>query len=214
MANRIDLKTLERKAYTSYHQDGIFDIFLGLAIIVFGLTLLPLLEQSMVYLWGGIFIVWFISYGVAKKSITVPRMGYVEFSPRRRYRLVFLFSLLVIVNVVIFAIMAFGLSGAVASFLNNFGLLVVATVGGGLFAVFGWATQINRLFGYGVINFLAFSAAHVFVWSIAFPIIVLGLAIAGLGFVLLYRFLMKYPKVRASEVPVEEWDNELEGDLE
>lgn len=213
MADRIDLKALERKAYTSYHQDGIFDIILGLAIIFFGLTLLPLLEENMVYLWGGVFVVWFISYGAAKKSITVPRMGYVEFSPSRRYRLVFLFSLLVIVNVVILVIMVFGLSAAAVAFLNQYGLLVVATVGGGLFALFGWATQIYRLLGYGVIMFLAFSAAHVFVLPITYPIIVLGIVIAGLGFLLLYRFLRKYPKVRESEEPIEEWDNELEGDL-
>ncbi|MFX1318366.1 MAG: hypothetical protein ACFE9D_08490 [Promethearchaeota archaeon] len=212
MSERIDLKALERKAYTSYHQDGIFDIILGLAIIFFGLTLLPLLEESMTYLWGGTFIVWFISYGVAKKSITVPRMGYVEFSPSRRYRLVFLFSLLVIVNVVIFAFMMFGLSVAAVLFLNQYGLLVVATVGGGLFAVFGWATQIYRLFGYGAITFLAFSAAHVFVLPITYPIIAIGIALAGLGFVLLYQFLRKYPKTRESEELFEEWNNELEGD--
>jgi len=213
MADRIDLKTLERKAYTSYHQDGIFDIILGVAIIFFGLTLLPLLEESIFYLWGGTFIVWFISYGAAKRSITVPRMGYVEFSPSRRYRLVFLFSLLVIVNVVIFAIMAFGLSAPAVAFLNQYGLLVVATVGGGLFALFGWATQIYRLLGYGVITLLAFSAAHVFVLPITYPIIALGIAIAGLGFILLYRFLRKYPKVRESDELVEEWNNELQGDL-
>ncbi|MFX1582905.1 MAG: hypothetical protein ACFFCJ_11935, partial [Promethearchaeota archaeon] len=163
--------------------------------------------------WGGIFIVWFISYGAAKKSITVPRMGYVEFSPSRRYRLVFLFSLLVIVNVVIFAIMAFGLSAATVVFLNQYGLVVIATVGGGLFAVFGWATQIYRLLGYGAIAFLAFLAAHVLVLPITYPIIALGIVIAGLGFVLLYRFLQKYPKVREREELVDEWDNELEGDI-
>jgi hypothetical protein len=213
MAERIDLKALERKAYTSYHQDGIFDIFLGLAIITFGITLLPLLEESMFYLYGGIFITWFISYGIAKKSITVPRMGYVEFSPSRRYRLVFLFSFLVIVNVAIFAIMAFGLSAAAIVFINQYGLLIVATAGGGLFAVFGWATQIYRLLGYGAVTFLAFSTAHLFVLPITYPIITLGLVIAGFGFVLLYRFLRKYPKVRESEEPVEDWDNEFEGDL-
>lgn len=213
MTERIDLRALERKAYTSYHQDGIFDIILGLAIITFGLTLLPMLEESMIYLWGGIFIVWFISYGAAKKSITVPRMGYVEFSPSRRYRLVFLFSLLVIVNVVIFTIMAFGLSVATMVFLNQYGLVVIATVGGGLFAVFGWATQIYRLLGYGTVTFLTFLAAHVLVLPITYPIIALGIVIAGLGFVLLYRFLQKYPKVREREELVDEWDNELEGDV-
>jgi hypothetical protein len=213
MAERIDLKALERKAYTSYHQDGIFDIYLGLAVIFFGITLLPMLEGSMIYLWGGIFIVWFVSYGASKKAITVPRIGYVEFSPSRRYRLVFLFSLLVIVNVVIFAIMAFGLSAVAVIFLNQYGLLVVAIVGGGLFVVFGWATQIYRLLVYGTMTFLAFSVAQILVLPISLPIIVLGISIAGVGFVLLYRFLRRYPKVRESEEPVMEWDNELEGGL-
>ncbi|MFX1565741.1 MAG: hypothetical protein ACFFCH_07110, partial [Promethearchaeota archaeon] len=152
-------------------------------------------------------------YGAAKKSITVPRMGYVEFSPSRRYRLVFLFSILVIVNLVIFAIMESGFSAEAVVFLNQFGLLVIATVGGGLFAMFGWGTKIYRLLGYGVVTFLAFSMAHVLVLPITYPIIALGIAISGLGFVLLYQFLRRYPKVREREELPDEWENELEGDL-
>jgi hypothetical protein len=29
LSDRIDLKSIERKAYTSYHEDGIIDIFIG-----------------------------------------------------------------------------------------------------------------------------------------------------------------------------------------
>ena len=29
LTDRIDLKDIERKAYTSYHEDGIIDIFIG-----------------------------------------------------------------------------------------------------------------------------------------------------------------------------------------
>ena len=46
MAERVDLRSLERKAYLTYHQDGIVDIFIGLAIAVFGALFLPLFLES------------------------------------------------------------------------------------------------------------------------------------------------------------------------
>ena len=40
MVNKIDLKEIERKAYLSYHQDGLLDIFIGMFIFAFGLYIL------------------------------------------------------------------------------------------------------------------------------------------------------------------------------
>lgn len=208
MTEHIDLKALERKAYTSYHQDGIVDIFLGLAIVIFGILLHPILIENMFYLMGGFFITWFISYAIVKKSITVPRIGYVEFKPSRRYRLVFLLSFLVILNLAIFAIMAFGFTPELRAFLNQYGLLVIAVVVGGLFVFFGCVTQIYRLCGYGAVAFLVFVITYFFVLYLSIPLIALGLVIAVTGFVLLFRFLRKYPKVKPGEESFEVWENE------
>jgi len=48
MTEPSDLKALEKKAYTTYHRDGIIDIFLGLAIATFGVLLLPIIMLGLV----------------------------------------------------------------------------------------------------------------------------------------------------------------------
>ena len=37
MSDKINLKEIEKKVYLSYHQDGLLDLFLGMAIIFFGI---------------------------------------------------------------------------------------------------------------------------------------------------------------------------------
>ncbi len=204
MTEYTDLKALERKAYTSYHQDGIFDIFLGLAILTFGIMLHPILIENAFLMWGGISVIWVVNYAVVKRAVTVPRIGYVEFKKSRRIRIIFLVTCLVFLNLGIFTATAFTISTPalhtfISIFLNQYGLFLVAIVVGGLFALFGWVIQINRLIIYGLIAFFAFILTQVFVWYLSLPIIVLGLVIAVTGFVLLSRFLRKYPKVEVDE---------------
>lgn len=43
MSQNINLKELERKAWTSYFQDGLWDMYLGLQLLAWGLA--PLLEE-------------------------------------------------------------------------------------------------------------------------------------------------------------------------
>ena len=91
MSQNINLKELERKAWTSYFQDGLWDIYLGLLLLAMavwallsdvgfseslGMAIMIGLEVlAMLVLWAG------------KKFITVPRMGRVKFGPKRRAKL-------------------------------------------------------------------------------------------------------------------------------
>jgi len=91
VSQMINLKELERKAWTSYFQDGLWDIYLGLLLLAMaisallsdvgfseslGMTILIGLEVlAMLVLWAG------------KKFITVPRMGRVRFGPKRKAKL-------------------------------------------------------------------------------------------------------------------------------
>ena len=208
MTEHVDLKALERKAYTTYHQDGIIDIFLGLAIITFSIMLIPMIIETSFPFMACIFPIWVIIYAGVKRSITVPRIGYVEFKQSRRYRLMILMVFLLVINLVIFAIMSFGLTLELRIFLNQYGLLVVAGVVGGLFVLFGWVTQIYRLSGYGAVAFLAFIITQVFLLHLFVPIFVLGLTITVTGFVMLYQFVQKYPKVESSEGSYDNWEDE------
>ena len=207
MTERIDLKSLERKAYTSYHQDGLIDIFLGLGIVYFGVSLLFLTLGIPFFIWTSGFFVFFCCYMAAKHSITIPRIGYVEFNPSRRSRIIFLVLFLLVLNLAIFLFMAFGLlTSELTAFLNQYGILVIAVSVGGLFVLFGWVVQLYRLCIYGGVAFVAFALTYVFILHLSLPIIVLGLVIALNGFVLLFKFLRQFPKPEIPDEPEDNWE--------
>ena len=113
MSERISLKELERKAWRSFFQDGLWDIYLGLLLLGMGSgrlirytglpeesgwSLLPNLAMSivsMIFLWAG------------KRFITVPRMGRVKIGQKgkaRKRKARMLVTASVLVGVVLFVI--------------------------------------------------------------------------------------------------------------
>jgi uncharacterized membrane-anchored protein len=88
MTEKIDLKKIEKKAWKSCFQDGLWDIFLGLILLSFGLS--PFIEELIgtTYLISYIILLsigYIIFYG-GKKYITVPRIGNVKFGPKRKIK--------------------------------------------------------------------------------------------------------------------------------
>jgi hypothetical protein len=91
MSERIDLKELERKAFRSTFQDGLWDIFLGLLLLhMGGGTLLG--GSGMSPLWSivvltGFVVVVLLGFWAGKKFLTTPRLGSVKFGEQRKSRL-------------------------------------------------------------------------------------------------------------------------------
>jgi len=116
MLQQLNLKEIERKAWRSTFQDGLWDIYLGL--ILFSMALSNLLAETslddvkryMIYI-GLLILSWAVLWA-GKRFITVPRMGRVKFGPlgesrRKKTRLVLFIS-------VAFGVVAFLVTGAVA----------------------------------------------------------------------------------------------------
>nr|QNO46757.1 hypothetical protein DEIDBPHB_00006 [Methanosarcinales archaeon ANME-2c ERB4] len=80
MAQKINLKELEKKAWASTFEDGITDIGAGLILLVS--TICQIFNESSPYLYP-LFVVPALFIIVAKRYITVPRMGFVKFSRER-----------------------------------------------------------------------------------------------------------------------------------
>ena len=77
------MKDLERKAYISYHNDGLLDIFIGFVVICFALYIMfDFTAFAGIYSALGITMM-----TLAKKLITVPRVGIVNFGPERRAKM-------------------------------------------------------------------------------------------------------------------------------
>ena len=84
----LDLKQMEKKAWQTYFGDGIWDIYLGLIFV--GMGLLAVFERSgapeiLKYGQFGLLLgLGIIILTIGKKKITIPRLGYVEFCPKRK----------------------------------------------------------------------------------------------------------------------------------
>lgn len=111
---QLDIKALEKKAFRSFFKDGIYDLFMGLILLSFGLPLIlnefgwldyatitmPLLIPLILNLGALLFFIF------GKKYITVPRLGIAHFGKARKRKLMHV-KLLLVFSVLIGVIMFF-----------------------------------------------------------------------------------------------------------
>jgi hypothetical protein len=200
MTDEPNLKEIERKAYISYHQDGLLDIFAGLYILGFGL---------------GIFmqIIWNLSFGIiipailvttvlpiwiaAKRKITMPRIGFVNFGTRGVNKLTAVFLGTMVAG--LFAFFAFtfatsqsGLRQWLDLIVQN-GMLVVGLGSLSVCALFGYTMGLKRLYAYGLLAAISLVIGHFMGIFFGYIIMALGITVMAVGFVLLTDFVRKYP---------------------
>ena len=210
MEQQIDLKQLERKVWTSFFEDGIWDIYLGmlLAAMAVGAMLndigvpestlvivyLLLIGVAMLFLWAG------------KHFITLPRIGHVIYGPRgkaRKTKATIILAVSVLVGLVAFVIAGFSAKGDLPQSLPVELLLPGIWVGNMIivFSLAAYFLHFNRLYLIGVL----------FAIAVPFDIVLTALTRQDLTFVafgipamvilimggaVLTRFLRKYSMPR------------------
>jgi hypothetical protein len=200
--NKINLKELERRAYLSYHQDGILDMFIGFSILLFGMWMLA----DMVYLAGAFVAIFTPIYAQVKKQITVPRLGYVKFASSRTAKSKRTILLLVIAGVLAFipGVLLFITteSGVLApiQLLIEYGMIVIGVAGMVLLAAVAYISEIRRLYAYSALFFAIFTGGYFLSIPFVYYIMMLGAMIMVAGLYLLIRFLRMYP-LPVGEVP-------------
>jgi hypothetical protein len=91
MSASLDLKQIERRAWRSFHGDGLLDIYLGLMLLAMFAPMTLVMETEVPPLLGfGAAIAlagvaWLILW-TGKRLITAPRLGLVKFGPKGRSR--------------------------------------------------------------------------------------------------------------------------------
>jgi hypothetical protein len=199
MVEDIKLKEIQRKVYMSFFQDGLWDIFLGLFILGWGLAILT----ELAYLVGAFFIsIYFTVWGV-KKWFTYPRIGYARFSETSRRRITTRFLILGVV-VLLAGVMAgvvWGIGARPQWLADYFPLIFNGMLAAIVCFVAYWA-RVNRFYLYAVLIFLG-AVFHMWLairWEFGF--IGAGGIIVLIGVGILIMFIRKYPKM------VEEPQNE------
>lgn len=204
MTEQTDLKALEKKAYQSTFQDGLWDIFIGFLFTQFAIA--PILSthgfgdfwSAMIFL--PIYLMVLTGVKLLKKHVVAPRLGQANFSKKRNAKL----RLLVLVTTII------GVLGIIAgvffvelSKLNSqwlfpalFCLILLIS-----FCAAGYLLDLNRFYGYGALTSLAVVVGELLYQNAGashhgFPIVfgVTSSSIILAGVILFLNFLHKYPK--------------------
>lgn len=197
MSQNINLKEIERKSWTSYFQDGFYDIFMGLLMLGMGLNLLfDANDWYIAVLWLGLLILI-----AGRRLITIPRVGRVKFGPERRIKQKKVIIVLVISLIVGLAVSFIPLSGVEPS------KIVIAAVVGVwsilIFSLVAYFMDFRRLYAYGLL--FAISMALMMALDDLIPTILFlasGSIALLVGLVVLIRFIRKYPKT-ADGLPLE-----------
>jgi len=200
MQQNINLNELERKAYTSYYEDGLLDLFLGLGIIGFVETVF----FNMTSTASIIPALAIVFYMVAKKKITIPRIGHVRFSQSRNPHIILLQGLLVLILLLglIFGLLVWRTDASgetpfwMKIVLEKYPHLIVGLVGVLLFCLTAYATGIGRFYGYSALTLVLFVGGWMFGIQAKRIALLFGVAMMLAGVVLLIRFLRKYPETK------------------
>jgi len=201
----INLTDIEKKAYRSTFQDGIWDIFLGLTLLILAVGALlsnrGMPEGRQMTVLVGLQVAAAVFFIAGKKRITVPRMGFVKFGPQRKRKITKSHVVLlgsVVVGAVAFLVVSLAMRETRAELLD-FMPLAWAVNAMVVFSLLAHYLDCPRLYGYGVLFALpvpvdaaikTFAGVNLSPVAFAVPAIVM-LAIGG---VLLGSFLRRYPR--------------------
>jgi hypothetical protein len=185
----------------SYHQDGLLDIVIAVYILGFGfgvwvdmtweigigLTLPAILIAIVLPIWIA-----------AKRKITMPRIGYVNFGIRGTNKLFAIFIGLMVAGLGAFFAFTLAVSqgGPPREWLDIIfqnGLLVVGAGSLAVCVLFGYSMGLKRLYAYGVITLTALVIGHFTGIFFAYILLALGIMVMATGLALLIGFVKKYP---------------------
>ena len=200
MTEQPNLKEIEKRAYMSYHQDGLIDIFAGLYILGFGLGIFMqiICDFSFGIIMPAILITTVLPIWIAaKRKITMPRIGFVNFGTRGANKLTIVFIGTMVAG--LFAFLAFtfatsqsGMRQWLDLIVQN-GMLIVGLGSLAVCALFGYTMGLRRLYAYGLLSAISLVIGHIVGIFFAYIIMALGTTVIVSGLVLLVNFVKKYP---------------------
>jgi uncharacterized membrane protein YidH (DUF202 family) len=208
MTQNLDLKAIERRAFRSVHQDGLWDIYLG--VLLLSLSLFFAVPESgegegtyMLFALLGVGIA-FAVFQLGKRYVTVPRMGQVQFGPERQKRKITLawimgFYFLVTLGLVLFSLYmwnanASGLRTELIvdpSLERAFVASIAALIVGTSIIVISYFKEFLR--GYYIALLMGCGFFFTLWFDTTLPMIIAGMFILVPGLVLFVTFLRQHP---------------------
>ncbi|MFX0076288.1 MAG: hypothetical protein ACFE96_12660 [Candidatus Hermodarchaeota archaeon] len=208
MSEQIDLKSLEKKAYRSLFEDGLWDIFIGIIILSLGLSTLLGSLLSLPDLWITILpvailnIIAFLIFYLGKKFITIPRIGFVKFGLKRKskhLKLKLFLGAYFILNLVLFILPFTGLISRIQLEPLLMSLFIGILFFTFPFCVIAYLLDFTRLYFYAFlagIGLFLIQLLNPIVGSVIAPFLTFGsfgVFIIVIGLYYFIHFLRKYP---------------------
>jgi hypothetical protein len=187
MTEGINLKEIERKAWTSYFEDGLWEFFFGALFLIGGIRSLT---NNVSYTF--LLLVPILILPIGKKLITIPRLGHVKFGPARKLKQTKVFAILIISVLAMLALLLFPRSGLALQELPISPIMAVwiAVV----FGLIAYYMDFRRLFVYGLLYALTEVLWGQFGEPIG-PVVqtISGIVILLVGVAVFMRFVRRYP---------------------
>ncbi len=195
MPQDVDLKQVERRAWTAYFHDGLTDLYGGFILLGLGLSMLTDQSWWLALMLVGTAAVW------ARKRITYPRMGHVRFSPQRqartqRSRLIagIAVGCTLLLGIVLFVLLSTkGLPQWLDAWLKDYFLVALAVMIGVIIALGAYLLGVARFYAYAVLVFAAFAVGQWLNTAPGLPVTIAAGVIVLCGLAILIHFLRKYP---------------------
>jgi hypothetical protein len=202
MSKNLDLKAIERKAFRSVHKDGLWDIYLGMILLVCSqLLAIPDNEDfplpTMLLSLAGLVIAFGV-YHLGKRFVTVPRMGQVKFGPERQKRKMTLAWIMGAFVLVTLGLNLYTLYVWNASSLNlapSLGRVVVSTIAALIAGISTMVISHIKEFtrGYYIALLMGLGFFFTLLLDTTVPMIVAGALILLPGLVIFIIFLRQHP---------------------
>ena len=215
MSQKFDLKQIERNVYTTFHQDGLIDLFLGFIMLVSilssSLDASGISDSIRIAIYVPLMVVLGpVLYMLGKKYISFPRMGYVKpgsKQKRKRRKIIFSIITAILVTLVILTMVMGNKSGGTTPMLGKFwSSAMVTLIIISIFSIIAFVLMTPRFYLLGIIVAMSEPLYRLlkeftrikYIGVIAYGIPAVLLII--LGVVVLKRFINKYPLPKADDV--------------
>ncbi len=188
MAEEIDLREIEKKAWNTYmSQDGLYDIFMGI-------MLLTLAIQAYFYnIWSTFFIfVAVLVVTLGKRFITFPRIGLVEFGKTRIMKQMKMMIALLIVFLAVLTLYYLSVLGNKPHEIVS--RLAIPALIASIFVIVAFFLNYIRLGIYGLLYAFSEILRGVYDKPIRnIAVLIIGIIALTIGIYVLLKFIKKYP---------------------
>ncbi len=206
MTQQNTLREIEKKAYMSYHQDGLLDIVVGFYVLAFGLGIVAdkILEFGFGAIMPSILIAIVLPIWIAaKRKITMPRIGFVKFGARGSSKFFAILLGLAVAGLgvsMLFAFMVMGQNGRPwwLEVLFQYGMIWIGLGAAVIGSLFAYTMGLKRLHGYGLLSFALLAGGYFLSIPFEYLLLVIGSVIIASGAVLLVQFIRRYPLTKGA----------------